>query len=350
MSNDSGIDFQRIMHKIEALLQAAESDRDPVERQARIDMANKIAFKYRIDVSMAQKQKQEERKPEWREYPINYSIEFALPRTDMQCDIFKFYGAKVTNKGRKVVALGYHDDLVMAEMMWATVFLHFVSTVTPEWDKSQSFDHNVFTIKNSGRSWADIVIMAPLDYNLTMSSGSRLRRAYAAEAKRLGVDIRKQPQRPGSWRKSFAESYCSEISARLHQMQREAEQDDQADSGGEGMLALRKDSDKVAAEFYEQFPHLRPWTEEQWSAYRAKIAHEQQVEEAAYAAMTPEQRERFDRRKARDEAKMQRDSDRWYARNQPDLDGWRAGRNAAQKADLGTSSKVGSSERQALGS
>lgn len=350
---DTEIEFDadtlsRMQRRIEQLVECANASATEAERVVWMDKASKIAFKYRLQFALRGREHKKDRKPEWREYEIKYWLDFSTVRKDMQFEIFRFHGIRVVFEIDKVVAVGYQDDFVFAEMMWTSVLLHFMQTIAPVWDKHKPFDWNVFTIKSSGRSWAEIVDMAPQDYNLTMTSGPRLRRAFAAEAKRRGIDPKKQPLRPKKWRESFAESYHNTLEDRLYRLRQEVENEDQQDTGGQGMLALRKDSDVIAEELYQKYPYLRPLTKEQWDEYKAKRAAKEQAEKEAYEAMPPEEKAKHDRKKKREEAKYERDRERYEARTKPDMDGWAAGHQAALKADLGTDGKVDSNPRQAI--
>lgn len=342
------VDLERIIKRLQALIHAAEHDTDPTERQARLDMANKIAHKHRIDLSLIGSKKAKKREPIWNIFDVDYGKDFSGQRTDMRLAVFRLYGLQGTRQGRHIHAVGYEEDFLMALMMYTCIELHFIQTVAPNWDLHHPFEWNVFEIKNSGRSWAEIVIMAPLDFGLTMQSGSRLRNAYAKEAKKRGVtDTKPQPNQPKKWRESFAESYSSTMVRRLSDMEIQMRKEDDS-QGGQGVIALRNDEELIKEELYTRFPSMRPWSKEAHEEHRAKRQKERDDALAAYMAMTPAQQAAHDRKQEREKAKSDKYWERYDARHQPDMEGWVAGQNAALRADLGTDGRVEDSQRPAL--
>lgn len=344
MEDVSQEQLDKIYRRIQAMLEKAASTDFDEERKTFTAQANALAHKYRVDLAMLGKKEHKARKPESRDYMTDSSYEFAAQATEMQLNVFRHFGCKVYERYDRLVAVGFAHNLALAEMMWTSIHMHFIGTLLPEWDTKKPFNWNVFQIKSSGRTWAQIVTMAPEDHGLTMQSGPRLQRAYKIEAKRRGITPpQRHSQRPAAYRLTFAESYATVIGQRLRAAKKD---DDEQDSGNQaGAIALRDEDAIILEEFYQLFPHMRPRTPEEraesnrlWYAARQKEA---EAENSRRAGLTDKQRQKEDEAKERERLKRDRRWAREDVRNRPDELGWRMGHDAGQNADLGGDSKVG---------
>lgn len=335
------------IRRVEALLNLASDPRTPEgERENAQAKANSIMFQFRIDQAMLFQKggTSVAREVISREYDRLSTEEFTYITSSIRTLIFIHMGC-MTNGFGKLTVVGYEDEIQMAEMLWAQIFLHFTQTVFPKWETYRSFDANVFELKTAGYSWP-YVRDAGLRHSAKDVGGfltyknasSKLRTAFKREASRRNVEVKpgkQQPMNPSKWRKSFAEAYAARISRRLMDMRAK----DEANAGKEGVLALVSEHDRIKQRFYELFPELHP------EAQRRRWEQEREANQAAWDALTPEEQDRERRRQDREEAK----EDRRAAKQSPriDLNGWTAGARAAERADLGQG-RVGASSGKEL--
>lgn len=243
-------------------------------------------------------------------------------------------------------AVGYEDDLFYAEMLWANVYMDFITKMFPKWEPWRSFDENVYIIKSSGYGWPHVCVEGLRNNGADQSgpltqanSGSKLRTAFKREAKRRGEVVlpgRQQPAVPQLWRDSFAQSYQSTVESRLQTMKwqnREA-----AGNGSE--IALVKDEDRIKAEFWRLFPQYDP------EEHKRRWARMDAEEEARRARLTPEELEAEEKEREKEER-------RWARRKpakekQADMRGWNAGNKAGNSVKLSADKNVGNGRMGAL--
>lgn len=333
------------IRKIEGLLNLAADPRTPdAERENAQNMADKLMFKYRIDQALLfmRSPSAKAREVVSRKIDKIRTDEFSHIINYMRESVFMHFGCMTHDDWSELTVVGYAEEISAAEMMWATVMLHFTRTVFPKWEDNRSFDGNVYALKSAGYGWPYVCAQG-LKHNaadqsgpLTQkNSGSKLRSAFKREAKRLGIEVlpgRQQPAQPQKWRNSFASSYYTKLTQRLAEMQRANEKE----AGEAGVLALVSEQDRVKQTFYALFPELNP------EVRKRRTAEAKAAEEARRAALTPAQLRAEDMKNERARARAMNRINNYY-----DDAGWNAGHRAAESIDLG-GGRLGKSERNAL--
>ena len=325
---------------VQALLDLAGHPNTPeAERANALQKADAIMFERRIDEAMLNqaRPKTERKDIVQRSFGLDTHYEFMGDQVSFMGAVFGHFGNKVYRNWDGVVTVGFEHNLDMAEMMWMTINRDYVAKLFPSWDKSLTVQENVFNIKSSGKSWMDIVHMAPEDAGLTKNSGSTLRSMYKREAEKRGITHVEHSRTPAKYRVSFSESFSSRICQRLRDMEREAKSD-LKDRDESKSVALIADEDLVAEKFYEMFPNLKPMSDEDRAAFKARLQkewdEEERLEAERRAKLTDKQREAEDAKNAR---QAERDRRRWAresARNRPDMLGWSQGKSAADSVQL----------------
>ncbi|QSL67807.1 hypothetical protein [Nocardia phage P3.1] len=338
----------KIIRRIQSLLERATHPETPEgERETAYSKANELAQKFRIDMSKLNARENKERTPELRKFAIDYRFPYAESRKRMQQGILEHYGIQVVEWATdQLQGVGFEEDFTLADLMWTSVNLDFATKIMPAWNHDRDLAHNIFIQKNAAKSWMEIIKMAPPEAGLHKNSGNMMRKVYADECKRRGVEPMEHSRNPAKFRESFAEAYASTIRSRLYRMKREEQ--GMKDSDQEGALALIRDEDKVKQAFYEKFPYMRPATPEQREQWKAQAEARKRIEEERRSKLTPKQREAEDAKEARAAARQRAKWDREDARNQPDMDGWSAGHRAAASANLGGNSVGSSGSAKAL--
>jgi len=337
--------FERKLKQVEDLLRLASDENTTIhERELAQIRAEAIMFQNRIDRAMLYKNNPgtDKREVLTREYDAAAAEEFIGVANHMRANIFIHMGCMAHDRWRKLTVVGYEEDILMAEMLWAQVFLHFTRTVFPRWENHKSFDANVFDLKSAGYSWPYVREeglkrdAGDQTGKLTAkNAGSKLRTAYKREATRRGEKVGTQPINFKKWRTSFADAYASRLGQRLRQMKTANE----AEAGEAGVLALVSEQDRIKQQFYALFPELNPEVRKRRNDEAAA------AEEARWNALTPEQQQAELRRR-------QKEDEKWVRQNSKrspyyDDGGWSAGVRAADKADLGQD-KIGASSGKEL--
>jgi hypothetical protein len=253
--------------QIEALLTLASDPRTPDgERESAQTKADSLMFKARIDSAMLF---QEEgpaagREVIVKEYGPTSGEEFVGITNHLRASVFMHVGCMVHDRFTKLTVVGYEDEIRVAEMLWAQIFLHLTRTIFPRWEKFRSFDANIFELKQAGYSWPFVCEQGlrqdagdHIGKLTQKNSASKLRSAYKREAKRRGIEVgpgKQQPINPKKWRRSFAEAYASKVKRRLADLQAHNE----AEAGETGVLALMSEQDRVKQQFYAMFPEMNP--------------------------------------------------------------------------------------------
>jgi hypothetical protein len=322
---------ESIQRKIKALLDRANHpNTEGPEAEACMEKAEALMQQYRIEESMLNfDRKDSTREPIMEEMDVDVS-EFSWALNGLQRDIFEHAGAKTARRMGKRVAVGYKEDLFYANMLWTSIYLDLSGKMLIVWSKDRGFDENVYMLKESGKSWMEIVHAAPAEEKLNKNSGSRLRSAYKRHAEKIGVvapDM--QPRSPKLWRDSFITAYQQTVDDRLYRM-REAKKGVEVPE--KGAIALRTDEDRLNDEFYRLFPNLHPdYIAEQ--DRKRREAYEAQME-----AMTDKDRKEWERRQKR--------LGKVYTKTRrADQSAWAAGAKAGSKVDLG-GSKIGRTSKE----
>lgn len=273
---------ENAMRRIQALLEMATHPGTPQEeRENAQDKADALMRKYRLDRAMINftRVSSEVRDPEVSEYDrINLIDENSFARmssrdyreewgiqfevNSLRGDVYRHCGTKVANLFDKMTVVGYQEDIFFGDLLWTTIFQDLVKKMFPIWLESNTFDQNVFALKNAGFSWPQVREMG-LERNAkdqtglltAKNAGSKLRTAYARECKRQGfVPPEIQPRNPGLWRRSFIDSYASRLRHRFI-IARAANNGDVSPAG---TLALVKEEDLLTNKLWELFPQLNP--------------------------------------------------------------------------------------------
>lgn len=332
---------ESLLNKIQNLLTlAGREDTPPHEAKLAQERAEVMMQKYRIDMAMLAfndigKQ---------REIIVHdlqrHREDYAAYLNSMMVNVYRHYECPTSSAWNRIAAVGYEDDLRMASVVWSGVHMDFVSKMMPVWSDSRSFDQNVYLLKESGKSWMDIVLAAPESAQLNRNSGGRLRASYQRWAKAIDADITPHSRNPKKWRAAFVDAYQTRLSQRLFElkMMREDENKSAQDSDSRVSLALQTDSERVLAEFYRLFPDYDP-------AVQKKRNQEFMEREAARrAALTQEERDAEDKYYKRMDRKMRNRPVRYH-----DAAGWSAGTKAADSIDLGATKVKGSGSKGAIG-
>lgn len=321
----------RIIQKIQALLERAGHPETPEgERIACEDKADVLMTKYRIERAMLNfKRTDTVREITNREFEAVQG-DFAGTLNYIMYSVFQHSGCRATQAWKKITVVGYEEDIFFGEMLWVNIHREFVTRMLPSWSTSRTFDHNVYLLKESGKSWMEIVYAENealgVKSTLTAKSGSRLRTAYKRWAERIGAEVPKeQPRNPKLWRESFAQSFEASIYRRLREMKAKRTGEEQATEGA--AVALIKDEDRIKAEFYRLFPDRDP------ENIKKRDAEYEAAEAARRAALTDAERVAEDRQRERDRARWARQSASWKP-SPRDQRGWEAGHNAASSVDL----------------
>lgn len=331
---------EKIQNTIKNLLERAAHPETPAAEQAACQQkAEDLMRKYRIDAALlAFGNPEQGRKVLTEEFEVIHG-EFAKHLKSMQFGVYLHAKCRIASGWNKFTVVGYEDDIFYAGLMWSNIHLDFISKMLPKWTRTRSFEENVYMLKESGKSWMDIVHAAPQDANLTAKSGSRLRTAYNKHAKSLGIDLEEKkahPRNPKLWRESFAESYAETLNSRLRIMAANAERDNTPSE--KGALALISDQSRVDAEFYKLFPHLDP------EDYKRRVAEADEREAARREALGAKGREREDRAEA---ARLRRLANRRPKYRKFDHSAGNAGAEAANNVDLtGRTNRVGRTSKE----
>lgn len=338
------------IRQIAALLEMASREDTPEnERALAQQKANALMQLHRIDISQLSKDKGKSRELVWKNVEISQYRQYGDVRLEMQSDIMKNFGIQcIASYGSATIrAVGYQEDFDLADMMWATVHLHFVSKLYPSWDSSRDLAWNVYTQKNAAQSWMEIIRMAPEDQGLHRNSGNMLRQLYAKECERRGERPMEHARNPKKFREAFATAYQSAISTRLWRMQKDAAEARSESSNASGGLALIEDELKVKHAFWEKYPHMKPASDEMRAQWARDRERQRELEQERRAALTPKEREAEDRKAERE---AQARAKRWEKESSINEDmGYKAGYDAGQEADLGTRKDVGAGSKAALG-
>jgi hypothetical protein len=206
----------------------------------------------------------------------------------------------------------------------------------PKWESYRGFDANVYEIKKAGYSWPEVREMGLAKEAFDRSgpltaanAGSKLRTAYKREAERRGEIVlpgKQQPMNPKLYRDSFAASFASAISSRFKELSAEY-----AAGDGEYTIAIQTEEDRVLAEFYRLFPNLHP------DEIRKRNDAAREAHHARIAGMTPAQRRAWERQMASGQKTRS-----------ADMNGWKAGRRAADAVNLSRGNAVGDPDKKEI--
>jgi hypothetical protein len=253
------------------------------------------------------------------------------------------YRYEYTEEGTVAASVGFESDIVFAEMLFAMASLEFYARIDPGWSPTRTFDDNVKRLKDSGKKWVEIALLANKNGGNprtgregSTTDGAWLQSAYRRECKRLGVEPTRHTQRHDAFRTTFAESFVNEIDRRLSAMRSGSDAARGEEAGKTVALVDRRED--VRKKFWEVFPEMHP------DEVRKRNEAHADAERARREAMTPKEREREDAA-----------NQKWWERHEAerqhrfDQNGWEAGVEAARSVDLsGGANGVPTPQRQAV--
>lgn len=155
---------------------------------------------------------------------------------------------------RKLVAVGFEEDLDFAELLYTTCKMELVLKMFPRYNPEMPDGQNIHIMKQAGYEWPQIqqelirggvqwISRAPFSKSVGYSMYTRMKTWLSVsgeEQVRVNAAI---------WRRSFTAGFAHEIRRRLDVMKKEAGQ-------GESALILMKDH--VREDYYEMYPDRRP--------------------------------------------------------------------------------------------
>lgn len=368
---------QKIMNRVMALLErAAHPATPPAEAKLCEEKADALMAQHMIDrMDLTVEEKSKIIKTTW-DVRINdagsdsyefYSTIMALLRNVLlHCGIrlnprveyAKDEAGKIDWNRKRLILVGFPEDISYAEQIWFTIFKTFIMNVNPQWDLSKSLGENVYDQINAGKTWRVIQDMAydarPDHYGLAgkfadapcKSGGPILNKAYKAVLKERGEE-NGVTRRNKAYRASFARSYSATIGERLSVMRAKAKE--AVSDSDKFALALRDTKEQVDAEFYRLFPEYDP-------EVRRRMAEQEAAEAAAeFAKLSPEEQARKLKQQADEEARWARRSRRArsnYGRvresDRTDMAAWRRGKSVADAVNLRVDAKVKSNKKGEL--
>lgn len=338
---------ERILEKVRKMYERANHPNTPeAERETAMRMADAMMLKHAIDQALLDSNaKGDNRTPTTLRFRAFSEYEFTYKFQTMLSELAKTVRCRAACSFRgDVTIVGMPDDAEFFEMVWTSIYMSFVSKINPKWNNDLSFDHNVYNFKKAGYKWPAIKDVARNNNHwVEWPDGGALIRAYKRHAKMVGDDVVVKTQRHAAYRESFAEGFVQEVCAKLEQMRED--QSETFKSGAPGTeLALLGVKERVDEAFYEEFPHLRPMSDEEAQRLleerKARIQREQEELEAKLAAMTPKQLEVWHRKQEQARQREARANERYWrqigreAERRYDRDGIVAGRQAGAETDL----------------
>lgn len=350
---------ESIVRKVQALLErASHENTNEHERKACLDKANALMTKYAIDQANLDAQQGDGRRQPTKEVVYLFGEDDGNGgRTKYEIFAYRWHfqaifercaelaGVKLAGlygTDRTITMVGFPEDIAWTHMLYTHIFAEFIAKMFPTWSADRTFDENVRTLKESGKSWADIW-RAALDAGATdwdhrpttVNRKNYWRAAYKRACRDAGIEPSMTTQRHDAWRYAYADSFSDRIQYRLWEMIADRNRT-VAETGSE--LVLAGAEERINHLLWELFPEMSPQAEEERKRatreYNEKVAEQRA---AMLDAMTDRQRELFLAKEERErEAARRKNQKRWdkwqHARN--DTDGHMAGRRAADEIDL----------------
>lgn len=257
------------------------------------------------------------------------------------CRVKSLYGA---NEMLHVV--GYPADVFYGKVLFERAIAELRETINPEWKSNMTLDQNIFRLKNSGATWAEVAQkFADETEREDVPTIQAMMYRYKKWAKMVGHEEVQQTRRHDAYRSSLQEAFTSTLYRRLDDLRRSAQGDEEP---GEYAIAIVKDEDALREEFYNLFPEMRPKSAEERKAaresYLSKVAEETKAEEERRAKLTDAQRAKEDRARAREEARSEREYQAYRERNRKDAAGWAVGHRAAKRVRVSLNDEMSSSK------
>ena len=202
----------------------------------------------------------------WSEVAKHAGIRFKLEYRFPKCDETETEDAKT---GLVAVGYGYESDVRLAEMLWTSARLVFMTRIDARVNPALSDQENCYFMRNSGMARADVAVKLWGSGVKDGAAHGKVQRLYLAECSKRGEEPRVAGRgiQVALYRKAYAEAFCDEFGWKL----REAR--DAADSTG-GALELPGRKERVNEAFWEAFPEERPETPEQKAERLARYSEE----------------------------------------------------------------------------
>jgi hypothetical protein len=267
---------ERIMDRIQKLVDKAMSTEFEPEQQALLQKADALMMQYSIDqmqlnMRAAQSPGIKGQEPELRQVSmylpdetneVAYEVRSAL--SSMFSALARHYHIKLAYYAKNVelgcvAVVGYPSDIDFLEMMFVQLKMHMVTNLDPKVDVSQPWVVSVANLKTSGRKWDKIheMMQAHPGYPRrgepwSKSCGLTMYGQYKKFVEKAGLDY-VGTSSPENWRSDFIAGYVERIQRRLLEMRSETV------AQNDMLPALFRDKDQIVLEaYYEMFPEQRP--------------------------------------------------------------------------------------------
>ena len=323
---DVTTDLDKIIFRVNKLLEKAESTEHPGEKKLLQAKAEELIKKYRIDQENMIAVDQKTVVPILREFHVArwngefrdwFWTLFVHVAEHCEVEITSDYGK--TDQGEMYLigkAVGYDIDLRYMDLLWSSIRLTFAVKIEPEYDANLSEAENIYRLRSSGIARKDVAQM--IWGHWTHANSAKVGRVYKEECAKRGESPALDGK--GIHLKQFRETYAKEfvwrVVDRLHDAANGA-----LGQGGAMVFADRKERVKEA--FYKHFPNLRPVEHEP-----IVLTDEQQAEAAANAEKARKRME-----KKRGTKAYQKEMHRRYG-SPAALAGSKAGKSAADEVNL----------------
>jgi uncharacterized protein DUF2786 len=274
--------LDKTLAKVRALIAKAESTDSPAEAEALRERADALMFAHAIDEVMLEASRPEEQRTKPAHIRIKLADKSHLTEqiTYLAQYLANHYRVRLVFMGLytkhwgdiTVTAVGYESDLRFFETMFTALHLDLAGKLTPKADPAETFDANVYRMRDAGMSWGAIAHEMNktranyLKANAANTAAQSLvadwkeipiredaqypipAGAYRRECKRRG-EAPRRTRTPVGYQRNFAEGYVNRIGLRLAEMRRKR------DNEGSGTaLVLRSDS--VEDMVNELFPKM----------------------------------------------------------------------------------------------
>jgi len=345
----------RTLEKVRKLLAKANALDGP-ERETFLDAANAIIAQNAITAAMldATRTTGEKRKPaqkrirlwdpefEWSHH--FYGLIESLAETN-RCRVAWHSGLS------EITVVGMTEDVEWIEMLWMNTFFQFVSKIQPSWSADKTLQENIFSFKHAGYKWKDIweigdrffKIQVGADggmpdggYKFVPAKCGYMKSAYHRECKKQGVEP-VGTQTFEAYRLTFTSHFVWRVQERLEAMR--AANKKAEDAVGGSAVALYDASKLVEDEFFLLFPSLHPEARKAAAELSRKRVADAEARDAEYlASLSPEARRIELKRRADEERRQAKASERYYREHAKkrtyDAAGATAGKQAGEGVDL----------------
>lgn len=261
MTETPAENLDKIIWRVNKLLEKAESTEYPEEAKALRAKAKELIDQHRIDQENMIAVDQKTVMPILREFPVaRWSSEFRdwfwtlFLHVAEHCEVEVTSDYGKTDQGEIYLmgkAVGYDIDLRYMELLWSSIRLTFISKVEPEYDPNLSEAENIYRLRSSGIARKDVAQMIWGQW--THANSAKVGKVYKEECAKRGETPALSGK--GIHLKDFRETYAKEFTWRVVDRLHDAA-NGALGQGGAMVFADRKERVKEA--FYKHFPNLRP--------------------------------------------------------------------------------------------